>query len=105
MSEKLISIKGLDKAVVFATLYNLARLQGMGFMHHDPEPMTVKEAKTMLRDVGPDWLYFDYVRGHVMKIDIGGDEVDPWLFDRDNGSGAAAEAIASIRDCSIPNDQ
>jgi hypothetical protein len=107
VSEQSISIKGLDKAAVFAALYNRARPQGMGFLQDDPTPMTVEtanqelglsdDAKRMYGVGRSRKLYFDYVKGRVMKIDITGDEIDPWLYDRDNGSGAAAEAIAGIR--------
>lgn len=47
MSDK-ISLAGLDKAAVLAALYNASRPQGMGFMHYDPTPMTVKEASKIL---------------------------------------------------------
>ncbi len=45
----MISINGLDKAAVLAALYNASRPQGMGFMHYDPKPMEVEEARTLLR--------------------------------------------------------
>lgn len=123
MSGEMISIAGLEKAAVFAALYNRARPQGMGFMHYDPTPMTVEVAREqiglgddhtaaedeMIRAgvivVGRNSLRFDYVKGRVMKVDLNGDEFDPWAYDRDNGAGAAAEAIASIRDHGTPNDQ
>lgn len=38
-------------------------------------------------------IYFDYLQGRVMKVDLAGDELDPRLYDRDNGEGAARRAI------------
>jgi hypothetical protein len=32
--------------------------------------------------------YFDYLKGRVMKIDLSGEMMDTWLYDRDNGQGS-----------------
>lgn len=88
-----VDISGLSKASVFAALYNAAKPQGMGFLQYDPAPMTEAEVEAEL-SYGP---YFDYVRGRVMKIDLSGDVISPHLYDRDNGAGAAAHVIASLR--------
>jgi len=90
----LISLEGLDKAEVFAALYNGARAQGLGFLHYDSEPMT---AETAQQRFGDEWGYFDYVDGRVMKVDLSGDELNPWEYDRDNGQGAAAVIIAALQ--------
>lgn len=42
-------------------------------------------------------MYFDYVKGHVIKCDIGGDSFDERLYDRDCGEGHAAAVIESLR--------
>lgn len=96
-----ISIAGLDKAKVLAALYNRAKPQGLGHLHYTPEPMTVEEARVLLTEHAGDddrGAYFDYLIGRVMKVRIGGDELDPRLYDRDNGAGAAAAAIDAIRE-------
>lgn len=85
-----IDITGMDKAEVLAKLYNAARAQGMGLLHYDPQPMTADEAQKIL-DAGHK--YFDYLKGRVMKVRLGGDTLDPRLYDRDNGKGAAARAL------------
>lgn len=85
----MIDLKGRNKAEVLAKLYNASHQQGMGFLQEDKD-MTLEEAQTLL-DSGQD--YFDYVDGRVMKIDLSGDELDPRLYDRDNGQGAAARAL------------
>jgi len=88
----MIDLKGRDKADVLAKLYNASRPLGMGFLHFDPKPMTTKEARTIL-DGGQ--TYFDYLKGRVMKVDLSKDTLDPWLYDRDNGQGAAERAICA----------
>lgn len=92
----MVSIDGLNKADVLAALYNRAKPQGMGFLRYTPEEMTTEEAQGML-DSGQ--TYFDYVKRRAMKVDLSRDgEFDPWLYDRDNGSGAAERAINVLLD-------
>lgn len=86
-----INLDGLDKAAILAALYNGARPQGLGFLHYDPTPMTEEEAR------GLGHGYFDYLKGRVMKVDLSGDTLDPWLYDRDNGAGAAERIINGLR--------
>lgn len=93
MAEK-ISLKGLNRAKVLAALYNASQPLGMGILHYDPTPMTAEEAQALL-DSGQ--TYFDYVKGRVMKVDLSSDQLETWLYDRDNGQGAAERAINSIR--------
>jgi len=88
-----ISIKGLDKAAVLLALYNRAKPQGMGFFQSSPEPMKIEEARKILEEAGDG--SFDYLDGRVMKVDIAGDELEPRLYDRDNGGNAAESALKS----------
>jgi len=90
----MISLKGCDRSAVLAALYNRARPLGLGLIHYTPEPMTVDEARRLLDNPGPH--YFDYVKGRVLKVDLSGDTLDPSLYDRDNGPGAAREALAHL---------
>lgn len=94
----MIDIKGKDKATVFMALYNAAEPQGLGYLHYDPRPMTQFEAETILRVEGSKGsLYFDYVLGRVMKVDLTSDEeFDETLYDRDNGEGAAQRALDAV---------
>lgn len=89
----MISIRGLDKAAVLAALYNRSRPQGMGFLHYDPKPMTVEEARALLPQ-----KYFDYVKGRVLKVNLEKDKFDEAMYDRDNGPGAAASAVNEVRE-------
>lgn len=86
-----IDISKLDKAEVLVALYNASRPQGLGFIHFTSQPMTRDEAAQLLERA----KYFDYLKGRVMKVMIE-DQLDPCLYDRDNGKGAAAAAIAPL---------
>jgi len=103
-----MNIKDLNKAAILAVLYNRAKCQGgMGILHFDPKPMTVEEARTILsQEQGDDAtqmfgdfahngnrLYFDYLKGRVMKVDLSKDELNTALYNRDNGPNAAEDAI------------
>ncbi|HVF69887.1 MAG TPA: hypothetical protein VNA13_04975 [Xanthomonadales bacterium] len=88
-----IDLSEFDKAAVLAVLYNASKPQGMGFMQYDPTPMSVEEARSLLEQT----TYFDYLKGRVMKIDLSGDTLDTWGYDRDNGENAASRVIDTLR--------
>lgn len=89
----MINISGIGKAKILAALYNASKPQGMGALKYDPEPMTESEAEQLLKEQ----TRFDYLKGRVMKIELGTVELDPWGYDRDNGEGAAARIVDSLR--------
>lgn len=92
-----MNIAGLDKAAVLAALYNGSRQQGKGFLNGAGYlPMTVDQAREEIDARGKD-LYFDYLHGRVMKINLSGDEVDTALYNRDNGYMAAEKIIENLR--------
>lgn len=92
----IIDISGLDKAEVLAALYNNSRPPGMGMLHYVPGDLPIEEARAYLADrVGFEGA--EYLKGRVIKTNISGDTFDPWLYDRDNGEGAAARAIDALR--------
>lgn len=106
----MIDIKGLDKAELLAALHQRSKAQGMGLLH-DTGPLTVAEARTQIEnhlkninDWEPSRLYFDYVRGRVMKVDLSGDELDPRLYNRDVGEQAAEEVVARLRNAQMKGD-
>lgn len=88
----MIDISNKDKAAVLAALYNNSKPLGMGRLQFDPAPMTVEEARVELQTE----TYFDCLKGRVMKVNLSGDAFDPWLYDRDNGAGAAERALQGI---------
>jgi len=90
-----IDIKGLDKAEVLAALYNNSRQQGMGFLDgRGQQKMTADQARELLKEE----TSFDYLYGRVMKIQLEpeADTFEEYLYDRDNGKGAAQDAIDSL---------
>lgn len=92
-----IDIRGLDKAELLAGLFNASKPQGLGFLAQGRNSaMTVDDAREVLRMAG-DRPYFDYLRGRVMKVDLSGDSLEPRMYDRDNGEGAALKVVGTIR--------
>lgn len=91
----MISIKGLNKAKVLKALYDHSHVQGMGFLQAVPDGfVTVEHCEDLLKKN----TYFDYMYGRVLKVDLSGDEFKEWLYDRDNGEGAAQRAVDSVRE-------
>lgn len=89
-----MNISKLNKADVLAALYNNSRPQGLGYIHFTPEAMTSEEAQGHLDK--NEHRYFDYLKGRVLKVDLSGDELYTDLYDRDNGQGAAEDALAGL---------
>ena len=91
----MVNIKGLDKAKVLKALYDNSKIKGMGFLQAVPEgTVTVEHCRELLKK----HTYFDYLYGKVMKVDLSNDdEFREYLYDRDNGDGAAQRAINSIK--------
>ena len=85
----MIDIRGISKAKILAALYNASKPQGRGYLQFTPSPMTESEAQVHIENQ----TYFDYLKGRVMRVDLSGDSLDPWGYDRDNGEGAAENAI------------
>lgn len=94
MSQK-INIKGMNKAEVLMKLYNASQPLGVGILHFKNEDMTLDEAQAILNSSPgvSNPFYFDYLYGRVMKVDLSGDWLDPWGYDRDNGQDSARLAI------------
>lgn len=87
-----MDIRGLDKARVLKALFNRATCRGMGALSFTPAPMSDAQAAELMSRSGPTF-YFDYVQGRVLKVSLRGEEVDTALYNRDNGSGAAEDAV------------
>lgn len=104
-----VDITGVDKAELLAALRNHSRPMGMGFLQDTGRELTVDEARALIEkaqsgarsdDSGRMFggrsngsLYFDYLHGRPLKVDIAGDEVDAWGYDRDNGGPGTLAAI------------
>lgn len=95
-SDDPIDITGLSKAQVLKALHDAAKPLGMGFLQSVQGEMSMDEAN--------DWvaasprLYFDYVLGRPLKVSLAEDSFSAMLYDRDQGTGQAARAIAALRE-------
>lgn len=90
----MVNIKGLSKAAVLAAAHNASAPQGLGFLSAVPGAVTEAEAEERITQS----LYIDYYKGRPMKLNLKDDEVDPRLYDRDNGPGAFARVVAVLRE-------
>jgi hypothetical protein len=88
-------ISKANKAEILASLYNSAKPMGMGVLHYTPEDMTIEEAQELL-DTGQ--IYFDYVKGRCMKVNLSTNNIRLSLYDRDTGHGAGYNAIKHLID-------
>jgi len=115
-TDNLIDISGIDKAELLLALLQGSKVQGMGVLQDPGRPLTVDDARTAIHGRGDDihnqygnvggrsnptaegqHLDFDYLFGRVLKVDISGDTLDPWGYDRDLGEGHGAEVVARLR--------
>jgi hypothetical protein len=99
MKDGEVDISGIDKAELLAALYNGSQQQGMGFMQAaGARGMSVETAREIIaKHPEPNRLYFDYLHGRVMKVGIGGDVLETWLYNRDLGQGAAERIVEGLR--------
>lgn len=108
-----VDITGIDKGVLLARLFNGSQAMGMGVLQagRGPSVMTDDYGRELvkatldgefahdnammfpaIKRLEPN-LYFDYLYGRPLKINITGDEVDSWGYDRDNGGDGTLQAI------------
>jgi hypothetical protein len=93
-----VNIKGLDKAELLQALHARSKALGMGALH-DRGNLTVDQCREIINhrtdeEIG---LYFDYLNGRVLKVDLEGDELDTRLYDRDVGEGAGEQVVNNLR--------
>ena len=89
-----INVTGISKPALLAALFNASRQQGLG--HLDARGTNQMSEADAAKAIEAQGMHFDYLFGRVMKISIDGDELEPRLYDRDNGEGAAERAIAPL---------
>lgn len=76
-----MDITGIDKAEILCALFNMAGPQGLGWLHYTGKPLSLEDAREVLRN----YSYVDYLRGRVIKVNFTGNWLDLRLFERDNG--------------------
>ena len=84
-----MNIKGLDKAEVMLALYNGSHQQGMSFLGYPGQEPTVEDCRSYLEKC----TYVDYFFGRVLKCELGGDELNLRLYDRDCGEGEGERVL------------
>lgn len=87
------------RAEVLAALYNNSKPLGMGILQFTTKNMTIEQAENLLNAEDPNKdIHFDYLEGRVMKISfrVDTDDVQTWLYNRDNGEGAAEKVIIEM---------
>lgn len=90
----MVDITGIDKAKLLAALVNNAGGQGMGYLLASMAPsFTEEQAQEALAQN----TRFDYVGGKSCKVDLDSNYLEPFLYDRDNGEGAVARIVKSLR--------
>ena len=89
-----MNIKGMSKAKILTELFNGASPIGMGAFHKMVHDMNEGNAEQIIER---GQVYFDYLHGRPLKIDLSGDELDTYLYNRDNGEGKAEEIIGKIK--------
>ena len=55
------------------------------------------DSTQMFPGMGSPPGHFDYVNGRPLKINIAGDEMETWLYNRDQGEGKAEKIVAELR--------
>lgn len=99
----MIDITGLDQADLLARMFNHSAPIGWGVFQAQfgPKEMTTEHAQKLLEEAREAFRaenpYFDYVYGRPLKVRLGGDTVDPRLYDREHGQGALAQIVAQMR--------
>lgn len=99
----MVNIEGISLAEVLARLFNNSRPVGMGIFAaaHGPRELSVEMAQSIIDEKkrrGGN-ISFDYLFGRPLKVLLSTNrELDPRLYDRDNGGpGTAARLISELR--------
>lgn len=97
-----VSIAGLDRAEVLVALYSRAPVLGMGALQAKQGDLPLDEARDLIArhtfgSADSRHIYFDYLHGRCLKVDLGSDDIETRLYDRDAGAGMGERVIAALR--------
>jgi hypothetical protein len=102
-----LSYGGIDEATLIHGLYHGTRALGMGILHHKGDLSVADVAVDLAAMASGEYpqpdssgrIYFDYYRGHPLKmtLDTTNKTFNPRLYDRDAGAGKAARIIDGLR--------
>ena len=104
----IITITTLDKPALLAAVYNRSHSVNASIMAEGYDVnhvMTRDEAMDIMTGLQKDRQgksphmihYFDYYRGRYMKVNLTGDMVDPYMFDKEYGFGALQHIVDQVR--------
>lgn len=86
-----VNITGLDKVEVLRALYNHARRAD--YCESSDGVLTRDDAELIWARYELLGCYFQRVKGRVLNVRLRGDALSVGLYERDNGNGAAREAL------------
>jgi len=89
-----INIKDLDRDRLLEELWN--RSKPALFYTSTGLPAPVFNLEKYKREISEDG-YIDYFCGRLIKTNLSGDIVDPYLYDRDNGEGAFQSVVDKLK--------
>ena len=95
----LLDVGDMSAAEVLMRLYNAAgapaHAEAMAWIEYKlGDAMTVEQAQALLATAPAGArLYVDYLHGRIIKTNVAERPIDPRLYDRDHGQGAAARAL------------
>lgn len=95
MQPNTIDISGLDKAKLLQALFDRATPQDRSLMnYYSNNKLGLTGAENALRN---GHGYVDRLAGKVMKVNMSGDRLDPFLFNQYNGAGTAEQVVQNLR--------
>lgn len=89
-----VDCSGLDAEVVLAKAISMAKPMGLGALNYKPVNFGATDAKKLLEKTKS----FDYYNGCPIKLNFSSyPSIDPWGYDRDQGSGAFQKIVTSLK--------
>ena len=92
-----VDISGLDKVELLKALWRRQKIMGWCASHGLPS-FDVDRVTEKLE------TYIDYWNGKCIKMNLSGDKVDAWCYDRDAGEGATQEVVDTLRRATAQNE-
>ena len=91
-----VDITGIDKAELLSALFNGSKQQGIGFLSARGRSNVSRDDSVSIIAARTD-LYFDYLYGRVLKVDLNENPMWTGLYNRDNGDQAAEKIIERLK--------
>ncbi|KAJ7877745.1 hypothetical protein B0H14DRAFT_2712527 [Mycena olivaceomarginata] len=92
--EERVNIAGIDKLALTRALWENSFYAPAAIRFGTNQPWNASVVSHTVN------FSFDYLFGKVMKVDLNGNEADPWGYDRDVGTGELAKIVKVLKACS-----